>query len=75
MTSAPERIWRVEPWVASQHQHGLASWPVREHAGEGATEYIRADLHAEAIEAAERRGYERGIEAAIRAFAEQEQQT
>jgi hypothetical protein len=69
MTDAPERIWRVKPWVASQHKHGLASWPVREHAGEGATEYVRADLHAEAIESADKRGYTRGIEDAYLACA------
>jgi hypothetical protein len=51
MTDAPERIWRVAPWIPSQYVHGLASWPVKEQAGDGATEYIRADI-AEARERA-----------------------
>jgi hypothetical protein len=40
----PERIWRVKPWIPAHHQHGLASWPRKDQAGEGATEYVRADL-------------------------------
>ena len=52
MTEAPERIWRVKPWIPSQYRHGLASWPAEEHAGEGATEYIHADHVNELIAAA-----------------------
>jgi hypothetical protein len=44
MTDAPERIWRVAPYIPQHFNHGLASWADKNHAGEGATEYIRADL-------------------------------
>ncbi len=43
MTEAPERIWRVKPWTPDQAKHGLASWTTKEEAGDGATEYVRAD--------------------------------
>jgi hypothetical protein len=52
MTQAPKRIWRVKPWLDSQQQHGLASWPVEEHAGPEAVEYHRADFSADLVRAA-----------------------
>ena len=50
MTDAPERIWRVKPMIPDDYQHGMASWPDSYQAGTGATEYVRADIHA-ALEA------------------------
>ena len=48
MTDTPERIWRVKPYIPIHASRGLASWPTPEDAGEGATEYIKAD-HANAM--------------------------
>ena len=64
MSDAPERIWRVKPWSLSQHKHGLASWPIEEQAGPGATEYTRADLHRAEVEAAVKRALEAAAQAA-----------
>jgi hypothetical protein len=56
-TKAPERIWRVAAWTPSQHKHGLASWPVEEHAGKGSTEYIRKDVSDALIAAAQEEAF------------------
>ncbi len=50
MSDAPERIWRVAADIPQHYSHGLASWPNRENAGDGATEYLRADLHDAEVE-------------------------
>lgn len=55
---APERIWFNGSCI-TEHMH--TSW----QPFAGGEEYIRAALHAEAIEAAEQRGYARGIEDAL----------
>ena len=52
MTEAPERIWRVSAYIPNHQQHGLASWADPEHAGEGATEYVRKDVSDALVAAA-----------------------
>lgn len=44
MSDQPESVWRVKPYTPSQAKHGLASWPLPEQAGPGATEYTRKDV-------------------------------
>jgi len=59
--TAPDKIWRVKPYIALHNQYGLASWPVAEHAGPEATEYTLTALSQAQVAAA----YEAGmIEAA-----------
>lgn len=64
MTDAPERIWAWEykgnsPWGPIKPDLDVVT---------NGAEYIRADLHAEAIEAAEARGYARAVEDAYNAL-------
>ncbi len=57
MTDAPKRLWL-----------GALGWTWREdQINDADTEYVRADLHAEALEAAEQRGYVRGLREAEKA--------
>lgn len=59
MTDAPDRMF-VFPKNGDWFNAGASTHKIVS-AGAKDVEYTRADLHAEAIEAAERRGYARGI--------------
>ena len=67
MTDAPERIW-LTSFTKDQYGARLGRGTVSDldhNPNPDYPEYSRADIHAEAIEAAEQRGYARGIEAAV----------
>ena len=65
MTDAPHRIWATHNYVSGMSNVLSGEFELEPSAIVKQTEYIRADLHAEAIEAAEQRGYARGIEATV----------
>jgi hypothetical protein len=47
----PERIWRNRGAHAAAENYGLASWPSKDLAEDGAGEYIRADVAKEMVDA------------------------
>lgn len=51
MTDTPKTIWRVAAYIPRHNDHGLASWPVKDHAGDGAVEYTLT-THSDALVAA-----------------------
>jgi hypothetical protein len=63
MTDAPERIVVAKCYQFKEPDDFYVCHPRLQHPA--GVEYIRADIHAEAIEAAEQRGYARGIKAAV----------